>query len=100
MSWVICEIRDGATEVTTSDDVTTLILDWDNVADDWAYAADKLDELADLERLAGDLPPEDPARIRARIRAVWPEEGPASPHPTDSQAEPAPGTGTPDGTRR
>lgn len=73
MSWLLCEVRDGTTDIDSSEDVSVFILDWDTVEDDEQYAADKLRELTEL---GSELPDDHAARLRDRIHAVWPHLAP------------------------
>ncbi len=69
MSWALCEVRGGIADLTTSDDVWQVSIDWDNVADDWIYTQSCL---RTLDEMANQLPADDLRRIRDAIRQLWP----------------------------
>ena len=70
MSYVIVEIRGGIADVDAVD-VTSFVIDWDEVGDNWAYAESKLDDLVNVD---AELPPADAQRIYDAIAEIWPVE--------------------------
>lgn len=69
MAWALVEVRGGVAEIDSSG-CTTLLVDWDNIANDMGDAENTLDALADAWT---GLPPGDFTRIRDTIIEVWPE---------------------------
>jgi hypothetical protein len=65
--YAVVEVEDGQVDLTCSDSIDWVVIDWDNVRDDEDYAHGKLNELNELAQ-AGTIPQEFAHRLAEGIR--------------------------------
>jgi len=69
--YTLVEIRGGVAETTSSENVTVLEVDYDELGNGWEYAQDLM---ARIDTTAWVLPAEVVASLRQLISEIWPEE--------------------------